>query len=246
MIRWNSLPRTLLFGALLCFAFSAVAQPGKTKVVLYKDRLAAQFDTVDCVKNAIKLNPLLFFRGELPIYYERAITPRLSLEIGVGVTLRNYLALSFAGDDADDFGQGTKIVPQPSFHVGARYYLNDDIEPQGPYIQPNFSHLRFIKDIREKGPTGEFTEKSNRDDRTYNDVRVYMGYQMLSSNSNLMFDVYGGLGFRDRLNIKVKEDLVFLTGTNGEPNTRRYDYTLERSKNQTVAFFLGIRVGVGF
>jgi hypothetical protein len=48
----------------------------KTKVVLYKDRLAAAFDTVDCVKNVVKINPLVFFRGEIPIYYERAITPQ--------------------------------------------------------------------------------------------------------------------------------------------------------------------------
>ncbi len=241
MIRWNSFLRNLFLGALFCLVTGAVAQDGKTKVVLYKDRLAAQFDTVNCVKNVVKLNPLLFFRGEIPIYFERAISPRLSLEVGVGVTLRNYLALSFAGDDADDFGQGTTIVPQPSFHIGMRYYLGDDIEPQGPYIQPNFSHLRFIKDIQEKGPSGAFIDAFNRDDRTYNDVRVYLGYQMLSGNNNMMFDVYGGLGFRDRLNIKVKEDVAFMSD-----GSRQFTYAIEKTKDQTVAFFLGIRVGVGF
>ena len=72
------------------------------------ERLAAQFDTVKCVKNVIKLNPLIFFRGEIPIYYERSITPRLGIEVGVGVTLRNYLALSFTGDDADDFAKAPR------------------------------------------------------------------------------------------------------------------------------------------
>ena len=42
-------------------AQQAHAQP-KTKVVLYKDRLAAAFDTVNCVKNVIKLNAFSFFR----------------------------------------------------------------------------------------------------------------------------------------------------------------------------------------
>jgi len=240
MIRWTSLLRRILGLTLLLVSLQALAQPGKTKVVLYKDRLAAAFDTVDCVKNVVKINPLVFFRGEVPIYYERAITPKLSLEAGVGITLRNYLALSFTGDDADDFGAGTEIVPRLSFNAGFRYYFTDDLEPQGAYGQISFAHLNFTKDIRTKGPTGEFTDVKLRDDRTYNDVRFLIGYQMLSSNSNWMFDVYGGPAFRDRFNVKVQERLD-LTGE--RPS---WAYTIEESKDQTVAFFLGVKIGMGF
>ncbi len=240
MIRWTSLLRRILGLTLLLVSLQALAQPGKTKVVLYKDRLAAAFDTVDCVKNVVKINPLVFFRGEVPIYYERAITPKLSLEAGIGITLRNYLALSFTGDDADDFGAGTEIVPRLSFNAGFRYYFTDDLEPQGAYGQISFAHLNFTKDIRTKGPTGEFTDVKLRDDRTYNDVRFLIGYQMLSSNSNWMFDVYGGPAFRDRFNVKVQERLD-LTGE--RPS---WAYTIEESKDQTVAFFLGVKIGMGF
>ena len=77
-----------------------MAQTGgkTTKVLLYKDRLAAQWDTVNCVKNVLKINPLLFLRGEIPLYYERALSHRLSAEIAVGVTFRNYLGGGFTGD----------------------------------------------------------------------------------------------------------------------------------------------------
>lgn len=229
--RWLSVVLCLL-------AFSAVAQPGKTKVVLYKDRVAAAFDTVDCVKNVVKINPLLFFRGEIPIYYERAITHKLSLEAGLGVTLRNYLALSFTGDDADDFGAGTEIIPRLSFNAGFRYYFSDDLEPQGGYGQITFAHLNYTKDIRTKGPNGQFTDVVLRDDRTYNDVRFLVGYQMLSSNSNWLFDVYAGPAFRDRFNVKVQERVDFTTDN--------FTYTVEESKDQTVAFFLGVKIGMGF
>lgn len=227
----------------ICLLFAALvgsAQSGKPRVVLYKDRVAAAFDTVDCVKNVIKINPLLFFRGEIPVYYERAITHRLSLEAGIGVTLRNYLALSFMGDDADDFGAGTEIIPRLSFNAGFRYYFIDDIEPQGAYGQISFAHLNYTKDIRTKGPTGEFTDVKLRDDRTYNDVRFLIGYQMLSNNSNWLFDVYAGPAFRDRLNVKVQEHLD-LTGERPQ-----WTYNVEESKDQTVAFFLGVKVGLGF
>jgi hypothetical protein len=237
-----NVPRTLLRPFLLSVCALSVAgllaQPPKPKVVLYKDRLAAQFDTVDCVKNVVKVNPLLFFRGEMPIYFERAINPKVSIEAGVGVTLRNYLALSFTGDDADDFGAGTEIIPRPSFNVGLRYYLGDDLEPQGGYLQLTFAHLNYTKDIRTKGPTGEFTDVKLRDDRTYNDVRFLVGYQMLSSNSNWMFDIYGGPAFRDRFNVKVQERVDFTTD--------QFTYAIEESKDQTVAFFLGLKVGLGF
>ena len=240
MIRWNLLLRPLLVFSLSVVCGGAMAQPDKTKakVVLYKDRLAAQFDTVDCVKNVVKINPLLFFRGEIPIYFERAITPWLSIEAGVGVTLRDYLGLSITGNDADEFGAGTEIVPQASFHVAFRYYLTDDLEPQGAYLQGGFSHLRYTKDIRTKGPTGEFTDVVLRDDRTYNDFRLLFGYQMLGSNSNWMFDVYTGAGFRDRYNIIVNERLDF--------TTEQYTYTVDESKDQVPVFFLGVKVGLGF
>jgi len=240
MIRRNLLLRPFIVALLLVTTTVAMAQPTKPKVVLYKDRLAAAFDTVDCVKNVVKINPLLFFRGEIPIFFERAITPRLSIEAGIGFTLRNYVALSFTGDDADEFGAGTEIVPRPSFHVGFRYYLTDDLEPQGAYAQLGFSHLTYTKDIRTKGPTGEFTDLVLRDERTYNDVRCYFGYQMLSSNSNWMWDVYGGLAYRDRYNVIVNERLDLTA------DPIKYTYTVDKTKDQTVAFFLGVKVGLGF
>ncbi len=208
-------------------------QPGKARVLLYKDRMAAQFDTVDVVKNVIKANPLLFFRGEIPLYYERAISPNVSLEVGLGVTLRNYIALSFVGDDADDFGAGTEIIANPSYHLAARFYFVHDLEPQGLYLQPGYSHLVYTKDIGVKDTTGRFTGRQLRDERTFNDLRLMLGYQSLSTRSNWLFDVYGGVAFRDRsMTVVVVSD--------------KYTYNVEERKDRVPAFFLGIRVGVGW
>jgi hypothetical protein len=210
----------------------------RTKVVLYRDRLAAQFDTVDCVKNLFKVNPLLFMRGEVPLYYERALTPRLSDELGLGFTLRNYLGGSLSGDDVDAFSAGTKIVPRPSYHIAARFYLSDDIEPQGWYAQVEFAHLEYIKDITTKDATGSFTDVVLRDERIFNDLRLLLGYQMLASSSNWAIDAYGGLGLRNRSMMKVKEELDL---TNDQ-----YTYTVDKVNDSVIAVFLGFRVGYGF
>lgn len=236
------LPRTLLLPALLALAGPVLAQPNDprphAKVILYKDRIAAQFDTVDCVKNVVKANPLLFFRGEVPLYYERALTANLSLEIGAGLTTRNYLNFSFQGDEPDDFGAGTEIRTRPTFHLGARYYTTDDLEPQGWYWHVELAHLEYVKDIRLKDDSGVFTDERLTDERIYNDVRLLTGYQMLSGTSNWLFDAYGGIGYRDRSMNKVVEDY----NTSTEVRT----YKVEEVSDAVPVFFLGIKVGLGF
>ncbi len=234
--------RGLVLALCTLVASFALAQPGKpkTKVVLQRDRIAAQWDTVDCVKNALKANPLLFLRGEVPIYYERALSARLSAELGVGLTYRNYINLTVAGDhpDADDFGAGTKIKTHPSFHVGFRYYLVDDLEPQGSYLHIEFAYLRYGKEITEKDSTGQLSERINLDERTYNDFRLYYGYQMLSGSSNWLFDFYGGVALRNRSMIIVNEDLNIAEG--------KWSYEIERINDAVPAFFLGVKVGLGW
>ena len=228
---------------MLCVALSAQAQDERshTKVLLYKDRIAAQWDTVNCIKNVIKINPLLYFRGELPVYFEHAISQRVSMEVAVGITLRNYLNLTFNGDEADDFGGGTKIIPQPSFHLGARYYFKDELEPEGSYLQVEFAYLDYKKDISVKDSTGQFTGQTLRDERVYNDVRLYYGYQLLSGSNNWLLDFYGGVGMRSRHMDVVQENQK----VDAQGNTT-YDYQVSTTSDVVPVFFLGIKVGYGF
>jgi hypothetical protein len=230
--------RAILLSLLLPLAARLCAQPGSTKVLLHKDRVAAAFDTVDCVKNVLKLNPLLFFRGEIPLYYERALTSRLSLEAGIGVTLRNYMGMTVVGDDVDDFGAGIDILARPSFRIGARWYHTVDLEPQGWYTQLEFAHLTYAKDVRMKGPNGVFTDKELRDERIYNDFRLLGGYQMLGASNNWMFDLYGGIGYRAR-HVMIVHETRDLT-------TDNYTYEVVEKDDPVLALFLGVKVGLGF
>lgn len=240
---FSKTPRGTLLALLVLSGACAIAQPDKpkTKVVLYKDRIAAQWDTVDCVKNALKINPLLFLRGEIPIYYERALSSRLSAEIGVGLTFRNYVNLTFAGDhaDADDFGAGTKIKSNPTAHIGFRYYLVDDLEPQGSYLQVELAYLRYTKEIGVKDSlTGQFNGQTNVDERVFNDVRLYYGIQKLSSSSNWLFDFYGGVALRSRH--------MTIVNSNYDTADRRWSYDIEEIDDIVPAFFLGVKVGLGW
>ncbi|MBX2981290.1 MAG: hypothetical protein WBB32_14155 [Flavobacteriales bacterium] len=237
MARWF-LP-LFFFLALMLSGGSTVAQSNeKTKVVLYKDRVAAKWDTVNCVKNVLKFNPLLFLRGEIPIYYERALSHRLSAEIAAGVTTRNYLGGDLTGDTPDDFSAGTRIIPGLAAHVGFRLYLTDDIEPQGTYLQGEFAYIDHSKDIAQKDSTGRITDATLRDQSIYNDIRIYFGYQRLSSTNNWLFDAYCGVGFRNRSITQVNERLDLVE--------RDWSYTVTETHDNVLALFLGVKIGYGF
>ena len=154
----------------------AMAQNGKTKVVLYKDRLAAQFDTVKCVKNVIKINPLLFFRGEIPIYYERAISP--NAEPGSGRRCHPPRITSPSPSTAMMrmiSGPAPRSSRNLSFHIGCRYYFVDDLEPQGTYLQPGLLAPAIHQGHPGEGCRWRISPTSTmRDDRIYNDIRVLL------------------------------------------------------------------------
>ena len=72
----------------------------------------------------------------------------------------------------------------------------------------------------------------------YNDLRLYGGYQSLSSTSNWLFDFYGGVALRSRYMEIVHENLNIPLG--------KWTYDIEKKNDVVPAFFLGVKVGLGW
>jgi hypothetical protein len=53
--------------------------------------------------NVVKIAPLGLLTGTFPIYYERSITEFLSIQVGGGVTHRNYLRGLFQAEEGPDY-----------------------------------------------------------------------------------------------------------------------------------------------
>ena len=215
---------------------SASGQKRRTRILVQDDKDQVRFDTVQCVKNAFKLNPLVFLTGEIPLYYERALSPQISFEIAVGYTFRNYVSLLY-GNEADDFGGGVEILPNPSFHFAVRYYFEPNLELEGLYLSPEFSYRKYSKTIAVKDADGRFTDQNNLDERVYNDVKVLIGYQSLSHSSNWMLDFYTGLGVRVR-------DMQIVEETNNLGSG--WSYEIEQVNDIVPAFYAGVKFGLGF
>ena len=84
------------------------------------------------------------------------------------------------GNEVDDFGGGIEIIVNPSYKLGFKYYFEPNLELEGLYISPEFSHRVYSKYIYEKDPDGRFSDRKNLDERIFNDIKILIGYQTIS------------------------------------------------------------------
>jgi hypothetical protein len=155
----------------------------------------------DNPKNVFKINPLEALDGTFPIYFERVLNNKFSLEVGIGLTTTSSWSSSisselFGSNDYDGFYKGKTGL---MFKFGARYYAgrNDDA-PEGTYFALEYQAKNFKFDAypyingsrASSGPYQE-TNVSNTDL-----VRILFGYQSEGSSSNFVWDPYIGIGWR--------------------------------------------------
>ncbi len=232
--------KCLLLPVLSALTIGTVSAQGeaKMKVLLQKDGPTGPVDTVKLVRNALKVDPLLFLRGEVPLYYERVLSPRVSLELAVGLTTRNTMDLPRSHENADSYSAGERMITRPSFHAGLRYYVTKDMEPQGFYFQGEFAYIEHAKDISLKDKRGRMTDVVLRDESLFRDGRLYIGYQRLASTNNFLLDAYFGAGLRSSSLNSVHERL--------DLENNEWSNTQEASNDQVTAIFFGVKMGYGF
>lgn len=160
-------------------------------------------DSLVEVYNALKLDPLQVFRGEISAFYERRISDRISVELGLGVTRRNW-TLPMFNLDADDLRRNITVLTGPSGRLGVRYYFTESPELNGMYIMPQIAYRRYDKRFGDLDSTGTLTGDTHLDRREIREFNITVGYQQLSVSSNFFFDIYIGLGYVQRNNREVK------------------------------------------
>jgi hypothetical protein len=154
----------------------------------------------DNPKNIIKINPFEALDGAFPIYYERVLSDKFSVEVGVGLTATSAFtneisAGLFDSKDYDGFYKGKTGL---MFKLGARYYAGrGDYAPEGTYFALEyqaknfkFDAYPFINGSRTSSGPYQETTVSNTDL-----VRLLFGYQT-DSSSNFVWDYFLGIGWR--------------------------------------------------
>lgn len=196
---------------------------------------AYEGDSLYAVRNAIKFDPLQIAIGDIELYYERILTKGFSLELGTGITRRNYAA-GWNDYSLDNLGRNVDIKTGYAFSFGIRKYLRTSDELSGPYVSLGVKMLKYETDFEVIDSTGVLTSDVFTDVRKYTNFDCLVGYQLLPQTSNLFMDVYAGIAYR------FKDFNVVHSSSVNDPES----YTIENEIENDFAFRVGVKIGYGF
>jgi hypothetical protein len=196
---------------------------------------AYEQDSLVEVHNAIKTDPLQIIRGEIGLFYERKISRRIAIEIGGGVTRRNW-TYSWFNEDVDDLRRNISVRTGGSMRLGVRWYFRESNELNGLYIMPQIGRRVFAKRFGDLNEASDLSGVFHLDRREYTELNLTLGIQQLAISSNFVLDVYFGVGYLWRSGREVQLADV--------PDT--YTYFTRPFSNHGFTPVIGVKLGWGF
>jgi hypothetical protein len=187
-------------------------------------------------ENLIKINPLLIFYGEIPIYYERLLTPTLSAEIGIGPTLSpGTLSETFSDIVEEETEEYTSLMGL-TLKTSVRFYPDGAKNfPYGLYLGPEFRFKSYNREF--EVPDGSQPNGGKLDIKsTYTDMSILGGYQNDIDN-NFYIDYYLGVGIRSKKREFIDSEY---------DNLGNRTYIIDAKKSQVPLLSLGFKLGVSF
>jgi len=145
-------------------------------------------------RNVFKVSLFELASGDFPIYYERVLAGKLSVEGSAGVTFGDYFGTIFSDDDISPLSDYVDSKLGYSLSLSLRFYPIEALEEF--YISPEFKFRKYNWDREVENYLDEepffFTEKVS-ESRIYNMPRVTFGYAFFY-DTNLSFYYYLGIG----------------------------------------------------
>jgi len=196
---------------------------------------AYEIDSVYAVVNAVKIDPIQIVFGDFRVFYERMFANQYSVEVGVGITGRNYAADVF-DYSLDDLGDNIDIDPGFNFSLAFRHYFRESEEMIGPYFSLGFDTRKYNTTYAVIDTSGSLTGDEFRDVRRLSTLFATIGFQAIPLSSNIFGDFYIGAGVRS-----IDFDIVRATDIR-RPET----YTISNTNEYRLAILAGVKLGFGF
>ncbi len=192
-------------------------------------------DSLYAVRNAFKFDVAQIIFGDLQLYYERILKAGWSVELGAGITRRNY-AVGLNDYSLDNLGRNVDIKTGYAASLSIRKYMFPTDELNGLYISLTGSIKDYKTDYQVIDSAGNLTDFSFRDQRKHVSGSLNLGYQLLPVNSNFFLDGYLGVAYHH-------EDFhVVRTENEEDPNA----YFITHDVDNDFALSFGLRIGYGF
>ena len=213
--------------------------------------------------NVIKIAPLGFLKGCLPVYYEKKLSDLFTLQAGVGVTTRNYVrGLVYNALDNDNTDKSSADYTWNTTSSGELYGADDELynfdyrkakpgyfislqprlyfeneAPEGTFIALSIDHYdyRFQSQMLKGDGTSARSDKTIKEYEKMNDLMVIFGWQVLYDRLSLEYT--NGIGVR---NIKGQKYATAYDGY-GKYVDGMADY-----KKTTINLEFSIKVGFHF
>ena len=183
--------------------------------------------------NILKLSLLEMFAGDISMYYERVLGENIAAEVGVGMTIDDYLGSAIFDDEFGAVSDDVQQLIGHSFGAGFRYYpyAASDEFYFGPEFKYRFYHTLYnVYD-------GTASPQSFEEQKRVISARMTVGYN-LWLDDNIDMDFYAGIG----LNVyKLREyEAVY------DQNTGIYAYQERNISRPRPWLTLGLKFGFGF
>jgi len=183
-----------LFFALLLMPSFVFGQSDTTNSKTYNitySSFSTKKDKVEYTR-LIKINPILFLVGDMPIYFEQKLTDVFTLELGVGVTYFDYFGSTYSlfEDNYDLFDYDIYPKFGYSFRTNIKYYPSFILDEW--YFGAGYQYKKYFAELQSIDTRDWYNEE-----KTISDIRIMVGYVYYFSNQ-VFADIYGTMGFRNK------------------------------------------------
>ena len=192
-------------------------------------------DSIYAVRNAIKVDPIQVVFGVYGFNYERIIKNGYSVEVGLGITRRNY-ASGWFDYSLDNLGKNVDIETGYAISIAVRKYFQSKEELEGPYLSAGISIKNYKTDYLVIDSLGDLTDYSFPDVRTTTSFSVIFGYQALAQRSNVFADFYIGAALR------YKDFDIVTSYYIHDPSA----YYVSKEYSYAFGVEVGVKIGFGF
>lgn len=203
--------------------------------------------TGDKERFIVKINPLLFFNGQLPVYMETRIGGDFTAEGAVGVTFKDHIGPALNYDvfdglhdyESDLNTKNTTARPGILLKGAVRYYFGVEDFPEGFFLgaQVQYSTYNLDFNIPDMGNLNLTQSGKIPLALSFTDEAIISGYQIEIFEHTYM-EFYYGLGAR-------QEHIEYVSEMSNNYTPANY-FVKNGVDYNTLVYLLGLKVGYSF
>ncbi len=212
--------------------FQSLSQDDGPKVVVFNSEEQDEKRDEIYARNLFKFGLLSPFAGDFSFYYERVLAKSFSMEVGLGITIEDYIQ-GFINDDIFSVSSENNLFG-PSALIGFRYY--PVYTPEEFYIAGEFKYKQYRSQQIFNSSDDIFSRSTN-----VSKFRLTFGYQFFVYD-NVFWDFFGGFGLGSETIVNYTEEFA-------DPSSpTNNDMIIVKNENRELKPYvhIGVKIGLTF